>query len=39
LKTPGDDIVATLQTMAKSDKGPRARESAGKALKKLGQDH
>ncbi len=37
LKAPGDEIVATLQAMAKGDKDARARESAGKALEKLGR--
>ena len=38
LPTPPDDIVTTLRAMAKDDKDARCRESAGKALKKLGRN-
>ena len=34
--SPGEEIVGRLRSMAKSDKNNRTRESAGKALRKLG---
>ncbi len=37
LKSPANDLINTIQAMAAGDKNKDVRESAGKALKKLGK--
>ncbi len=37
LKEPGPEIVSGLESMAKGDKDPRARDAATKALAKIGK--
>jgi HEAT repeat protein len=39
LKSPGEPIVAALRDLAKNDQDDRVRESAAKALKKLGHEN